>query len=42
MENISEEHKELFLNTFGLNHDRFYEDYSEHIVEAFKRFLREG
>ena len=25
-----------------MNHDRFYEEYSEHILEAFKRLLREG
>ena len=25
-----------------MNHDRFYEEYSEHVVEAFKRLLREG
>lgn len=39
---IDDKEKDLFNEKFGLNHDRFYEDYSEHVLEAFKRLLREG
>lgn len=42
LEAVSDSDKELFEETFQMKHDRFYEEYSEHTLEAFKRFLREG
>lgn len=42
IEEVAEEDKKQFEKTFDLNHDRFYDEYSEHMIQAFKRFLEEG
>ena len=39
LEKVDDKDKELFEETFGINHDRFYESYSDHMIEAFKRLL---
>lgn len=39
---LEEHHKEFFKSHYGMNHDQFYEKYSELVFESFKRFLSEN